>query len=197
MKVNIPVIITCILLVCIPAFLYWKSKQDKSKSNYLNQNSYIYPAGSTLPNTPGIYSMYLNFIPGTKLAVIPSLVENTLADNVVLLSISGLQKNTITNVMFNDLMLKFLTDENGTLYFNKNKEPFPLYLTYFNNPYVETFIDSVPVGNFIVLPRSELVNKNSKFTMNLDLSYIEPRTKRPVTVRQTALISGGAISIEN
>lgn len=73
---------------------------------------------------------------------------NILRDKCNLYKISNLAINTRYNLSFNDEVNVFLSDKNGEIYFNNNKQPLPMQCI----PYVTTLLSKVDDGTFPVNP---------------------------------------------
>jgi|LakMenE18May11ns_1017448.scaffolds.fasta_scaffold9908779_2 hypothetical protein len=73
---------------------------------------------------------------------------SVLRDKCNLYKISNLAPNTRYHLSFSDLVTLFLSDKNGELYFNNNKEPLPMQCI----PYVVTLLTKADDGTFPVNP---------------------------------------------
>jgi hypothetical protein len=104
-----------------------------------------------------------------------------------LYSISNLENNTFYTLTFNDVILSFLSDSNGTIYINNQKESLPLNLL--SN--VEIRINSKipfrvnPVGNYY----------QNGTIMNVDLTEYNAVTKTLIPISRQILINNGSLNL--
>jgi hypothetical protein len=104
-----------------------------------------------------------------------------------LYSISNLENNTFYTLTFNDVILSFLSDSNGTIYINNQKESLPLNLL--SN--IEIRINSKipfrlnPVGNYY----------QNGTIMNVDLTEYNAVTKTITPISRQILINNGSLNV--
>ena len=103
-----------------------------------------------------------------------------------LYSISNLQNKMLYTLSFNDLILSFLSDNNGTIYINNQKESLPLNLL----PYYEIRINSkIP---FLVNP---VGNYYANTIMNVDLTEYNSVTKTSTPTTRQIIINNGSLDL--
>lgn len=103
-----------------------------------------------------------------------------------LYSISNLQNNMFYNLSFNDLILSFLSDNNGTIYINNQKESLPINLL----PYNEIRINSK--NPFLVNP---VGNYYAKTIMNVDLTEYNAVTNTRTPITRQIIIHNGSLNL--
>ena len=87
---------------------------------------------------------------------IPHIYEKENVSYTGIKSISNLQNNTLYELNFNDLALNFMTNNDGEIYFNNNKDPLPVYCLQYNIINLYRFADK----NFETPPKVTFVKDN-------------------------------------
>jgi len=121
-------------------------------------------------------------------------------DNLV--SVSNLIPNSSYEIVFNDLALQFLSDSNGVVYINKNKDYLPIDCIPYNDiiiqPGVHNNIKSmnIPIGNYSNEPHIDWPCKYIKMTVSLIMFDVNTQTFIPVD-RNIIIKNGSLTLIEN
>lgn len=108
--------------------------------------------------------------------------------------IYNLKANTLYKLLFNDLTLNFLTDNNGTLYINNKKQPLPIGCI----PYNTVNIEGMDATYFINIPKIKYSTSNMNFPcpsllMEVDLVEIKPNTRTYNKITRTVKIENGIL----
>ena len=108
--------------------------------------------------------------------------------------IYNLKANTLYKLLFNDLTLNFLTDNNGTLYINNKKQPLPIGCI----PYNTVKIEGMDETYFINIPKIKYSTSNMNFPcpsllMEVDLVEIKPNTRTYNKITRTVKIENGIL----
>lgn len=108
--------------------------------------------------------------------------------------IYNLKANTLYKLLFNDLTLNFLTDNNGTLYINNKKQPLPIGCI----PYNTVKIEGMDATYFINIPKIKYSTSNMNFPcpsllMEVDLVEIKPNTRTYNKITRTVKIENGIL----
>jgi len=118
-------------------------------------------------------------------------------DSVV--SISNLIPNSSYHIMFNDLALQFLSDSNGIIYMNKNKDYLPISCIPYNDVWITPGVHNknknmnAPMGNYYSQSQHSWPCKDIKMTVSLIMFDVKSQTFVPVD--RDIIIHNGSVSI--
>lgn len=119
-----------------------------------------------------------------------------------LFSISNLIPNSSYDITFNDLSLQFLSDSNGVIYINKNKDYLPVGCIPYNDIRIQPGVHNniknmnIPIGNYSNDPHIDLPCKDIKMTVSLIMFDVKTQTFTPVD--RNIIIQNGILTlIEN
>lgn len=126
---------------------------------------------------------------------IPSNIHNNLG------SIQNLNPNTFYILNFNNLELKFLSDENGILYFNNCRDTLPIALLPYNNIGIKfenkSTFKKVPIGVYYSYPSyidniNKYLEQKIFITFKLTITMIKSNSMKHI--HRKMLIQNGKIS---
>lgn len=119
-----------------------------------------------------------------------------------LFSISNLMPKSSYDIIFNDLTLQFLSDSNGVIYINKNKDYLPVGCIPYNDIKIQPGVNNniknmnIPIGNYSDEPHIDWPCKDIKMTVNLIIFDVKTQTFIPVD-RNIIIRNGSLTFIEN
>lgn len=119
-----------------------------------------------------------------------------------LFSISNLIPNSSYDITFNDLFLQFLSDSNGVIYMNKNKDYLPVGCIPYNDIRIQPGVHNniknmnIPIGNYSNDPHIDWPCKDIKMTLSLIMFDVKTQTFIPVD-RNIIIQNGSLTLIEN
>lgn len=117
-----------------------------------------------------------------------------------LVSVSNLLPNKPYDITFIDFHLAFLSDSNGIIYMNENKDYLPVSCLYYVSIRIQPgyhYDDdrdmSTPIGNYSNVPNYDWPCKDIKIKVILTMYNVDNKTFTPT--ERNVLIKDGAISV--
>ena len=116
-----------------------------------------------------------------------------------LVSVSNLIPNSSYEISFNDLFLQFLSDSNGIVYINKNKDYLPVACMPYNDIRIQPGIHNniinmnTPIGNYSNEPRIEWPCEDINMTVGLIIFDVKTQTFIPTD--RYVIIKNGSLSL--
>ena len=119
-----------------------------------------------------------------------------------LISISNLIPNSSYDITFNDLSLQFLSDSNGVVYINKNRDYLPIGCIPYNDIRIQPGVHNniknmnIPIGNYS--NEQDIVWPCKVIKMTVSLIMFDVKTQTFIPVDRNIIIQNGGLSfIEN